>query len=124
MSAPLYSLLITAVGRYVSSSLEEQRLILFSDTISADIAMYCAVHQASELTAKILSGQIMKLNDAIYLVTAVGDVATENLKQLGHITLSFDGAVVAELPGTVHLSGTPPRNIQPGDRISFYEALN
>ncbi|HCM1945877.1 TPA: PTS glucitol/sorbitol transporter subunit IIA [Salmonella enterica subsp. salamae serovar 30:g,m,s:e,n,x] len=124
MSAPLYSLLITAVGKYVSASLEEQRLILFSDIISADIAMYCAVHQASELTAKILSGQIMKLNDAIYLVTAVGDVATENLKQLGHITLSFDGAVVAELPGTVHLSGTPPRNIQPGDRISFYEALN
>ncbi|EBO4212166.1 PTS fructose transporter subunit IIA [Salmonella enterica] len=120
MSAPLYSLLITAVGKYVNSSLEEQRLILFSDTISADIAMYCAVHQASELTARILSGQTMKLNDAIYLVTAVGDVATEN----GHITLSFDGATVAELPGTVHLSGIPPRNIQPGDRISFYEVLN
>ncbi len=41
----------------------------------------------------------MKINQAIYRVTAVGSVATANLKQLGHITLNFDGAATAELPG-------------------------
>ncbi|WP_253249419.1 PTS glucitol/sorbitol transporter subunit IIA, partial [Klebsiella pneumoniae] len=37
-----------------------------------------------------------------------------------HITLNFDGADIAELPGTVHLYGEPPQIIQPGDQISFY----
>ncbi|EPH0600559.1 PTS glucitol/sorbitol transporter subunit IIA, partial [Klebsiella pneumoniae] len=36
------------------------------------------------------------------------------------ITLNFDGADIAELPGTVHLYGEPPQIIQPGDQISFY----
>ncbi len=99
MSVPLYSLRITAVGEYVEYSLRELRLILFSDAVPDDIASYCAVHQASELTAELSPGQQMKLNDKNYRVTAVGRVATANLRQLGHITLNFDGADIAELPG-------------------------
>lgn len=79
-----------------------------------------ALYQASELTAELSPGQQMKLNDKNYRVTAVGRVATANLRQLGHITLNFDGADIAELPGTVHLYGEPPQIIQPGDQISFY----
>ncbi|EOF9231763.1 PTS glucitol/sorbitol transporter subunit IIA [Klebsiella pneumoniae] len=120
MSVPLYSLRITAVGEYVEYSLRELRLILFSDAVPDDIASYCAVHQASELTAELSPGQQMKLNDKNYRVTAVGRVATANLRQLGHITLNFDGADIAELPGTVHLYGEPPQIIQSGDQISFY----
>ncbi|VUS33072.1 PTS glucitol/sorbitol transporter subunit IIA [Klebsiella spallanzanii] len=124
MIVPLYTLLITAVGEYVENYLQEQKLILFSDSVPDDIAMYCAVHQGSELTAELSPGQIMKINEVIYRVTAVGSVATANLKQLGHITLNFDGAITAELPGTVHLCGESPQYIQTGDRISFYQNLN
>ena len=63
MSVPLYSLRITAVGEYVECSLRELRLILFSDAVPDDIASYCAVHQASELTAELSPGQQMKFND-------------------------------------------------------------
>lgn len=109
MIAPLYSLLITAVGEYVKNSLQEHQLILFSESVADDIAMYCAVHQSSELTAELSPGQIMKINETIYRVTAVGRVATANLKRLGHITLKFDSAATAELPGMVHLNGDAPR---------------
>ena len=44
MTVPLYSLLITAVGEYVENYLQEQKLILFSEPVPDDIAMYCAVH--------------------------------------------------------------------------------
>ncbi|STU69103.1 PTS system protein [Klebsiella michiganensis] len=124
MIAPLYSLLITAVGEYVKNSLQEHQLILFSESVPDDIAMYCAVHQSSELTAELSPGQIMKINETIYRVTAVGSVATANLKRLGHITLKFDGAATAELPGMVHLNGDVPQNIQRGDQIFFYPELN
>lgn len=119
MIAPLYSLLITAVGEYVKNSLQEHQLILFSESVPDDIAMYCAVHQSSELTAELSPGQIMKINETIYRVTAVGRVATANLKRLGHITLKFDSAATAELPGMVHLNGDAPQDIQRGDQIFF-----
>ena len=79
MSVPLYSLRITAVGEYVEYSLRELRLILFSDAVPDDIASYCAVHQASELTAELSPGQQMKLNDKNYRVTAVGPVSYTHL---------------------------------------------
>ena len=66
----------------------------------------------------------MKINETIYRVTAVGGVATANLKQLGHITLKFDGAATAELPGMVHLNGDVPQAIQRGDQMFFYPELN
>ena len=62
MSVPLYSLRITAVGEYVEYS-AGAAAILFSDAVPDDIASYCAVHQASELTAELSPGQQMKLND-------------------------------------------------------------
>lgn len=124
MTVPLYSVLITSVGEYVENYLQEQKLILFSDSVPDDIAMYCAIHQGSELTAELSPGQIMKINETIYRVTAVGSVATANLKQLGHITLNFDGAPTAELPGMVHLYGESPQYIKAGDRISFYPDIN
>ena len=106
MSVPLYSLRITAVGEYVEYSLRELRLILFSDAVPDDIASYCAVHQASELTAELSPGQQMKLNDKNYRVTAVGRVATANLRQLGHITLNLMAQISLNYPGRTPLRRT------------------
>lgn len=69
-------------------------------------------------------GQMVKINNDCYRITAVGSVATDNLKQLGHITLNFDSATDAELPGTVHLSGIAPKNINTGHRIAIYDDIN
>lgn len=49
MPSPLYSLSITAVGEYVTNYLAENKLILFAEPAPADIAMYCALHRASDL---------------------------------------------------------------------------
>lgn len=120
MSTPLYQLRISRVGKYVAQTLEENSLILFSEPVPQDIADYCVVHQPGELTQALFPGQILMLNQTAYDITAVGEVATVNLKQLGHITLTFDGNTQAALPGTVHLRGAAPSGIQAGDRIMIY----
>ncbi|WP_437888949.1 PTS glucitol/sorbitol transporter subunit IIA [Phytobacter sp. V91] len=117
MSSPLSQLEITYVGEFVAEYLKEDKLILFSEPVPADIADYCAVHRAGEFNAVLLPGLVVKINNNLYRITAVGDVATANFKQLGHITLSFDGAIDAELPGTVHLCGPTPQKILPGEQI-------
>lgn len=120
MSQPLHQLDVVSVGNFVPTYLKENKLILFSDPVPDDIGEYCAVHRSKEFNAVLAPGQVLKINNYRYHITAVGSVATANLKQLGHITLNFDGASIAELPGTVHLCGRVPENINPGDHISIY----
>jgi PTS system glucitol/sorbitol-specific IIA component len=43
-------------------------------------------------------GAELQLGELRYPVTAVGDVAEQNLRELGHITLRFDGHREAEFP--------------------------
>lgn len=120
MSSPLYHLEITYVGDFVAEYLKQDKLILFAEPVPPDIADYCAVHRPGEFNDVLLPGLAVNINNLFYRITAVGDVATANLKQLGHITLSFDGAIDAELPGTVHLCGPTPEKILPGDQISIF----
>ncbi len=53
----------------------------------------------------------MNFNEEPYYITAIGDVANLNFKELGHVTWRFDGAVVAEFPGSIHLQGPPPESV-------------
>lgn len=52
-------------------------------------------------------------------MTAVGDVAEQNLRELGHITLRFDGQTAAEYPGTVHVAGPVPQAVAAGCVLKF-----
>ena len=48
-------------------------------------------------------------------MTAVGSVATQNLAELGHVTLKFDGQRIPELPGSIYLLGGKLEVLQHGD---------
>lgn len=119
MSAPLYQLRVSRVGKYVAQALEDNSLILFSEPVPQDIADYCVVHHPGELTQTLMPGQIFTLHQTAYEITAVGEVATVNLKQLGHITLIFDGNTQAALPGTIHLRGAAPASINADDIMTI-----
>lgn len=121
MARYLWQSQVLTVGKFVNDYLQENKIILFAAPTPADLALYCVVHRPDDLFQPISSGQKLKINGKDYTVTAVGEVANKNLQVLGHITLSFDGAVHAELPGNIHLQGDAPDTITPGDRISFYE---
>ncbi len=61
----------------------------------------------------------MELAQRRYAITAVGSVATQNLRELGHITVRFDGEAEAEFPGSIHVSGPTPTDIPLGSTLSF-----
>lgn len=121
MAALIYQLEVKEIGEFVAHYLRENKMILFAAPVPADISAYCVVHCPGKERGMLSPGQIMQINHSRYDITAVGDAANNNLAQLGHITLNFDGADRAELPGMVHLSGASPRFIQPGDRILFID---
>lgn len=114
----LYESTFTATGPLATEALEDNFLITFGEGAPKDVAEYCFIHRAEINEAEHLcTGAIMTIGEGQYPVTAVGDVASENLRELGHITVRFDGACVAEFPGTVHVAGKPPATVKPGQKF-------
>lgn len=101
----IYQTTITRIGQSAMEALGEQMLITFREGAPADIEEFCFIHCHGELTGALQPGARCELGQHCYPVTAVGSVAEQNLRELGHITLRFDGLREAEFPGTVHVAG-------------------
>lgn len=117
MQKIIYQSSISHIGEFAKDALSEGMLITFKDGAPSDLADYCFIHSHDELRADLAKGQIIQLGQQNYVITAVGSVATTNFRELGHITLRFDGEKVAELPGTIHVEGMLPNLLNVGDEI-------
>ena len=115
----IYQTTITRIGQSAADALSDQMLITFREGAPADIEEFCFIHCHGELKGELKAGSLLELGEARYAVTAVGDVAEQNLRELGHITLRFDGHREAEFPGTVHVAGPVPDAIAPGCVLKF-----
>lgn len=113
----IYQAKIKQIGEFAQEALADGMLILFKEGAPADLADYCFVHSHGELKQALQAGQQLKLGNYCYTITAVGDVANVNLRELGHITLRFDANNVAELPGSVHVDNAIPTQLLVGDEI-------
>ena len=51
------------------------------------------------------------INNEVYKILAVGDVANTNLANLGHLILKFNGEEKARLPGDVNVELKPVPDI-------------
>ena len=87
----IYQTTITRIGQSAADALSDQMLITFREGAPADIEEFCFIHCHGELHGALKAGSQLELGDTRYAVTAVGDVAEQNLRELGHITLRFDG---------------------------------
>lgn len=113
----IYQSIITQIGESASEMLAEGMLITFKQGAPAELIDYCFIHSHDQLKEDLRVGQTLSLGEHHYLITAVGEVATTNLRELGHITLRFDGAAQAELPGCVHVKGNQPIGLRVSQSI-------
>ncbi|WGE41310.1 PTS glucitol/sorbitol transporter subunit IIA [Actinobacillus equuli] len=109
--AIIYQTTFTKIGDFARDALAENMLITFKQGAPADLEDYCFIHSHNAVSANLQAGDIVEFDGVVYPITAVGDVASENLAALGHVTFRFDGANVAEYPGTIHLTGEIPKNL-------------
>lgn len=117
--AVIYQTTITRIGQSAADALSDQMLITFREGAPVDIEEFCFIHCHGELNGSLQPGNQLQLGETWYAVTAVGGVAEQNLRELGHITLRFDGQSQAEYPGTVHVDGPVPWTLAPGCTLKF-----
>ncbi|GAB2022052.1 PTS glucitol/sorbitol transporter subunit IIA [Pseudolactococcus yaeyamensis] len=110
---------IKAIGPEAQSLRESQMMILFGEEAPAMLAEFCYTIEVKTIHDAIKVGQNIIFDDVPYFITAVGDVVKQNLTSLGHITIKFDGAREAELPGTLYVEGKSLPNVQVGSTIEI-----
>ncbi|MCW3208711.1 PTS glucitol/sorbitol transporter subunit IIA [Escherichia coli] len=82
----IYQTTITRIGASATDALSDQMLITFREGAPADLEEYCFIHCHGELKGALHPGLQFSLGQHRYPVTAVGSVAEDNLRELGHVT--------------------------------------
>lgn len=95
----------------------EKMVILFGDNAPDDLADYSYIINIHPINGDIEPGMVISFDEKSYKITAVGEVVEKNLSDLGHITLNFDGAQEADLPGTLYLEDAPLPDLAVGTTI-------
>lgn len=110
MDRVIYQTSITKVGAGAPDFLEERMLIFFREDAPSCLAEFCYLIGPGEGGCDIQVGDQLVLDGVRCPITAIGETALESFRQLGHLTVRFDGADLAAQPGTMHVrqSAIPP----------------
>ena len=110
-----YKATIRSVGELAGEFIAEGILVFFAENAPEELQETALVHDnTGEPTSPVVPGDIVYLDDKSYEVLAVGPVANENLKNLGHLVLKFNGLTEAEMGGDVTLPETDIPELGPG----------
>ncbi|MBX5451631.1 PTS glucitol/sorbitol transporter subunit IIA [Thermogemmatispora sp.] len=114
-----YRAVIQEIGAQVPEFLPHGILIFFGPQAPAELREVSLVHTGATLQGAIEVGDWLCFREPpgegdsadretgrvlSYRVTAVGEVASANLAELGHLVVHFDGAAEAALPGTISVT--------------------
>ena len=98
-----YATTVISVGPMVQEFLAQGMLILFGENAPEELHDFCVLHRPDVAVGGIRSGDQLVVDGTPMSILAVGDVADENLKALGHVSLKTNGETTAPLPGDVCL---------------------
>jgi glucitol/sorbitol PTS system EIIA component len=112
-----YQATVTAIGPYVAEFIDHNILVLFGADAPEELAEFAILHDGKELKGELVAGDVVFLGENQYQIMAVGDVANDNLKNLGHLILKFNGENEPEMPGDVCVELKPLPEIVAGQKI-------
>lgn len=107
------------IGNEAELFKSENMIILFGSNAPDDLADYCYNIELNGVKDSIQEGQTLSVGNENYIITAVGNVVEKNLKDLGHITIKFDGSNEATLAGTLYVEEKELPEISIGTEITI-----
>lgn len=83
------------------------------------ISWLCYTIEVNNLSNEISEDQYVYFDNNAYKITKVGTSVNKNLRDLGHITVKFDGSISAEQSGTLYVENKEMPKIQEGTVIKI-----
>ncbi|MCI6858819.1 MAG: PTS glucitol/sorbitol transporter subunit IIA [Eubacterium sp.] len=117
----IYENKVKALGACVEEFKEMGFFIMFGDNAPDELKDYCYSVSVNPIDGEIRPGQIFKVDDQEYKITAVGEEAPVTLKGLGHCTVNFSGATEVELPGTIYVENKEMPEVKVGTVFQIIE---
>jgi len=112
-----YQARVTFIGPMVSEFLDHNILVLFGNEAPEELREFAVIHDGNELLAPLKVGDTISLDGAKFPVLAVGNVSNDNLANLGHLVLKFNGETSIEMPGDVCLVNKEIPEIKIGTQL-------
>ena len=112
-----YAATVTAVGEQVPEFIGQGLLIWFAEGAPEELHFFTVLHRPTVTTGGVRPGDLVRIDDKAYRVTAVGEVANDNMVNLGHIDMKANGASEAPLPGDLCLEELPLPEPRPGTTL-------
>ena len=112
-----YATTVTAVGEQVAEFVTQGLLIWFAEGAPEELHFFTVLHRPTVTTGGVRPGDLVRIDDTAFRVTAVGEVANDNMVNLGHMDLKANGAAEAPLPGDICLEERPLPEPRPGTRL-------
>ena len=115
-----YETTVLAIGDMAAEFAAEGILVFFGQDAPEELHEFAIIHEHKELLAPVETGDVIEIGSAQYRVTAVGDVANDNIANLGHLVLKLNGLEQTELPGEVSVVEGPAPEVGPGTVIRIH----
>jgi PTS system glucitol/sorbitol-specific IIA component len=112
-----YATTVTAVGEQVPEFVGQGLLIWFAEGAPEELHFFAVLHRPTVTTGGVRPGDVVRIGDTAFRVTAVGEVANDNMVNLGHMDLKANGADEAPLPGDICLEELPLPEPRPGTQL-------
>ena len=109
-----YATVVTQVGPLVRQFVEKGMLVFFGESAPKELHDFSVLHRPDVSTGGLSVGDVIVLDGHRFPILAVGSVANDNLVNLGHIDLKFNGEDTPPLAGDVCLPKTVPPNLVVG----------
>lgn len=105
----IYDVEVQAIGEAVGEMLVEDGVIItFREDVPPELKPYAFLVNHHLVNENVTIGDIVRLGDEEFKITAVGETVNNNLRNLGHLVFRFDAAKKPMLPGAIHLNPTHP----------------
>jgi PTS system glucitol/sorbitol-specific IIA component len=115
----VYRTTIIEIGEKVMEFIPQGMIVIFKDNAPDYLREYCVIHKENMLLKEIQKNDILRIGNLEFKIESVGSAVNENLKNLGHITLRFDGGVNS-LPGSLNLEKKSMPEIKNNMKIEIW----
>lgn len=111
---------VTSIGEGVEEFRAAGILVFFADGAPEELAEFSILHSADINLATVAPGDTLRLGAISFDVLAVGDVANQNLANLGHLVVKANGRTEAEMLGDVCVEAKALPSLVVGDDIEIH----
>lgn len=106
MSSIYWTSTVTGIGPDAQDLIDGGVIILFGEQVPPALAEVSVLHApTADPERDLRAGDVLRIGDHECTVARVGDQASANLRELGHIVLYVDAGDQQLLPGAVHVTG-------------------